>query len=91
MKKKIIIILVIIISCFAFWLLIKGILWYQARASERAILKVQNQAIENILDTRQIKSSEENTINPFGDDGIVKIFLMIQKTLLNIWSKRLVP
>jgi len=76
MKKKAIVISVIIVSCLGFWLLPKGILRYQANASVRALLKTQNQAIENILDSRQIKNPEEITVDLFGEDGVVRILFI---------------
>ena len=76
MKKKAIVISVVIASCLGLWLLPKGILRYQANASVRALLKTQNQAIENILDSRQIKNPEEITVDLFGEDGVVRILFI---------------
>ena len=76
MKKKAIVISVVIASCLGLWLLPKGILRYQANASARALLKTQNQAIENILDSRRIKNPEETTVDPFGEDGVVRILFI---------------
>lgn len=76
MKKTVIVILIVIVSCLGFWLLAKGILRYQAKASERALLKTQNQAIENIIDSRRIKNSEETTADPFGEYGIARVLFI---------------
>lgn len=76
MKKKIIIIILIFISVFGLWFLTKEILTYKAEASERELLKTQNQAIENILNLRRLKNSEENIIDPFGEDNIVRILFI---------------
>ena len=76
MKKKVIIILALIISCFGIWLLIKGVLKYQANASTRTFLKIQNETIENIINSRRIKNSEETTADPFDEDGVVKVLFI---------------
>ena len=76
MKKKVIIILIIIISCLGLLLLAKAVLWYKAYASEREFIKTQNQAIENIIDSRRIENSEETTTDPFGEDGVVHVLFV---------------
>ncbi|MBU2542142.1 hypothetical protein KJ785_01110 [Patescibacteria group bacterium] len=76
MKKKVIVISVLIVSCLGLWLLPKGVLQYQAKASKRALIKIQNQAIENIIDSRRIKNSEETTKDPFGEDGVVRLLFI---------------
>ncbi|MFH1947525.1 MAG: hypothetical protein ABIJ23_05225 [Candidatus Magasanikbacteria bacterium] len=76
MKKKVITISVIFVSCLGFWLLAKGVLRYQANAATRAILKTQNEAIENIIDSRRINNSEETIADPFGEDGIVRVLFI---------------
>jgi anionic cell wall polymer biosynthesis LytR-Cps2A-Psr (LCP) family protein len=76
MKKKIFIISLIIIISFFFWFLIKGIFWYQAKASERALVKAQNEVIESIIDSRRLKNSEEQATDPFGEDGLVRVLFI---------------
>lgn len=76
MNKKIKIVLIIIIFCFSFWLLTRGISRYQANASARAFLKIQNETIENILNSRRLNVSEEKLTDPFNKDGVVKILLI---------------
>lgn len=76
MKKKIIIILIIIISGFGLWFLTRGILTYQVEAAEREHLKTQNQAIENIINTRRVKISDEKIVDFFGEDKIVRVLFI---------------
>lgn len=76
MKKKIIVILSLIITCFTFWLIAGSISRYQANADARAFLKTQNETIENILTARRLNISEEKLIDPFDESGVVKILLI---------------
>jgi len=74
--KKIIIILGIIIAGLCFFISIKGFLWYQTMTKERALLKANNQAIEEIINSRRIENSEEKIIDPFGEDKMVQILFI---------------
>ena len=76
MKKKIVITLAIIILIICFWYLIKGILWYRDRATERALQKAQNLAIENIIDSRRLKDSNGQKVDPFGEDKILRVLFI---------------
>lgn len=76
MKKSAIIISIVIISCLSFWLSANSVSQYQAKASKRELLKNRNQAIEDILDSRRLKSSEEDTTDPFGKDGVARVLFV---------------
>ena len=76
MRKKIIITSIIVITFFCLWLLIKGILYFQVILSEHRLTKAQNQAIENIVNSRREEDSEDQFNDPFGDDGLVKILFI---------------
>lgn len=76
MNKKTTIIPLIIIFGVFLWLSAKGILIYQAKAAERAVLKVQNQAIINVIDSRRAEDSTKSTADPFGENNIVKILFI---------------
>ena len=43
---------------------------------ERALLKANNQAIEEIINSRRIENSEEKIIDPFGEDKMVQILFI---------------
>jgi len=76
MKKKITIFAIIITVGVSLYFLIQGISNYQARASERALLKIQNQAIADIVNSRRIENSKEKTTDPFGEDQIARILFI---------------
>lgn len=76
MKKKITIILIIIISGLGLFFGTKSVLSYQATASDRALVDAQNLTIEKIIDSRRVKNSDEKTVDPFGEDKIVKVLFI---------------
>ncbi len=83
-KKKILILLLVAILGLCLWFSAKGILWYRATASERALEKKQDQALENLIDSRRVKNSEldpketgqEKMSDPFGEDGIARVLFI---------------
>ena len=76
MKRKVFVILVVIVSCLALLLCARGIFRYQANASTRALVKSQNETIENILSSRRLNLSDEKLINPFDEKGELKILFI---------------
>ncbi len=76
MKKQIVIIVIIITTSIGLYFCIKNITDYKNRATERALLKIQDQAIADMVDSRRIKNSEEKTTDPFGDDKIARILFI---------------
>jgi len=79
-KKKKIIIFLIIILAISFWFFPKNILRRESSASDNTLLKTQieaqNKAVKNIIDSRRLKNSEEETIDPFGEDGVIRILFI---------------
>lgn len=76
MNKKITIISLIIISGIFLWLSVKGVFSYQAKAAERAVLKVQSQAIEDVIDSRRVENSTKSTADIFDENNMVKILFI---------------
>lgn len=76
MNKKIIIISLIIVSGACLWLSVKGVLLYQVRAAESAVLEVQSQAIEDLIDSRRMENSEESAADPFSENDVVNILFI---------------
>ena len=78
-RKKIIIFLIIILAIF-FWFFPKNILRRESSASDNTLLKAQieaqNKAIKNIIDSRRLENSEEQIIDPFGEDGVIRILFI---------------
>ncbi len=75
-KRKITIFLIILISGLSIWLLIRGVFWLRAVAAERAVEKARNQAIDSIIDSRRVNSSEEGIEDIFGEDNMVRLLFI---------------
>ncbi|MFA5248357.1 MAG: LCP family protein [Patescibacteria group bacterium] len=65
------------------WLAINGIYQYQDRAEERKVIteakaaqKAQDEALENLLDSRRTEAEKTEETDMFGADGIVKILFI---------------
>ncbi len=76
MKKKIFVVLMVILLGVCCWVIGGLVLRYKASAENRSILKEQNQTLENIIKSRREKNSAEKTIDPFGEDKIVRILFI---------------
>jgi len=76
MKKKVVIILSIITLVVCFVFLVKGFLWYKTRVKEQNLFKLQNEAIENIIDSRRVKNVGGQVVDPFGEDKILQLLFI---------------
>ncbi|MFZ2190322.1 MAG: hypothetical protein WA057_01725 [Candidatus Magasanikiibacteriota bacterium] len=75
MKKKIIILLLIILVCsLGTWGLVKASFLYKTVSIE----KVQGDIIDKAIDSHKVAeiAVEENVVDPFDEDGVVKILLI---------------
>ncbi|PIT86919.1 MAG: hypothetical protein COU33_00425 [Candidatus Magasanikbacteria bacterium CG10_big_fil_rev_8_21_14_0_10_43_6] len=76
MKRKIIIAACIIACPIFIVFLIKGLLLYQEKSVERAIKKMQDQAVEQILTSRKLDHDDGTEDDPFDEQGVIKILFI---------------
>lgn len=76
MKKVVIIILIIILLGLGVFFLVRGVSWYRAGEAERTAAKAESEAIGKILEARRDEMEKNGDIDPFGDDGVVRVLFL---------------
>jgi len=76
MKKFFIIIILIFFLGFGAWFLAKNVNYDKADVAETKIEEKEDEAIENLLQTRREEIEKDAQGDPFGEDGIVRILFL---------------
>ncbi|HRH23046.1 MAG TPA: hypothetical protein PK295_00225 [Candidatus Magasanikbacteria bacterium] len=76
MKKVLLFTIFIVVLGFTGWYVWKNILWFRAGDPGGAMEKARTEAIDRVLDARRARVEENKEVDPFGEDGIVRVLLI---------------
>lgn len=76
MKKALLVTTLVLVICFTGWYLWKNILWFRAGDPGGAMERASAEAIQRVLDARRSRVVGGKEVDPFGEDGMVRVLLI---------------